>query len=193
MATEVIRWAAEELASLAIGVIYQLRLEREQFDVVLVGSLYNGGPLFLDPLRTAICAEVPGARFVRLAAPPVVGAVLLGMEQAGVDARAVRPRLIATAAANDGISSAVRNTNNTPPRIHSPRCTMACRSGACSAAICSDRVGGPPRNCHRTTDRSITAAAVRLTTPAKARYTANTAKLRTRSAMMFSDSEIGMP
>lgn len=99
VAVEVIRWAAEELASLAIGVIRQLQLEQEQFDVVLVGSLYHGGPLFLDPLQAAICAEAPGARFVRLAAPPVVGAVLLGMEQAGVATRALRPRLMATAAA----------------------------------------------------------------------------------------------
>jgi N-acetylglucosamine kinase-like BadF-type ATPase len=99
VAVEVIRWAAEELASLAVGVIRQLELEREAFDVVLVGSLYNGGPLFLDPLRESICAEAPGARLVRLAAPPVVGAVLLGMEEAGVNTRAARPRLIATAAA----------------------------------------------------------------------------------------------
>ena len=38
----------------------------------------------------------PGARFVRLTVPPVVGAVLLGMEAAGSDARALRPELFAS-------------------------------------------------------------------------------------------------
>jgi N-acetylglucosamine kinase-like BadF-type ATPase len=96
VAQEVIRWTAEELASLAIGVIHQLELERERFDVVLVGSLYNGGPLFTEPLFAAIRAVAPGASFVRLSAPPVVGAVLIGMQIAGLDTHAVRAQLIAS-------------------------------------------------------------------------------------------------
>jgi len=94
VAREVIRWTAEELASLAIGVIRQLALEREAFDVVLVGSLYSGGPLFTEPLQAAIHAEAPGARLVRLTAPPVVGAVLIGMQMAGLDAPRLRPTLL---------------------------------------------------------------------------------------------------
>ena len=96
VALGVIRWAAEELASLAIGVIRQLDLEHERFDVVLVGSLYNGGPLFTEPLFTAIRAVAPGASFVRLTAPPVVGAVLIGMQTAGLDTHLVRARLVAS-------------------------------------------------------------------------------------------------
>lgn len=94
VARTVIHWAAEELASLAVGVIRQLDLQRERFDVVLVGSLYSGGPLFTEPLAAAILAEAPGARLVRLAAPPVVGAVLIGMQLAGLDAPNLRPALI---------------------------------------------------------------------------------------------------
>ncbi len=94
VARNVIRWAAEELASLAVGVIRQLELEHEQFDVVLVGSLYNGGLLFTEPLFAAIRAVAPGASFVRLSAPPVVGAVLIGMQLAGMDTHSVRARLI---------------------------------------------------------------------------------------------------
>jgi hypothetical protein len=41
-------------------------------------------------------AVAPGARFVRLTAPLVVGGVLLGMEQVGLNGRAVRERLIET-------------------------------------------------------------------------------------------------
>ncbi len=96
VALEVIRWAAAELASLAIGVIRQLDLEDEHFDVVLVGSLYNGGPLFTEPLFAAIRSVAPGASFLRLSVPPVVGAVLIGMQQAGVDARLPRALLISS-------------------------------------------------------------------------------------------------
>jgi N-acetylglucosamine kinase-like BadF-type ATPase len=96
VALGVVRWAAAELASLANGVIRQLHLEDQIFDVVLVGSMYNGGPLLLDPMAAAVRAVAPGARFVKLTVPPVVGAVLLGMQAAGLDARALRPNLISS-------------------------------------------------------------------------------------------------
>lgn len=96
VALGVVHWAATELASLANGVIRQLHLERQTFDVVLVGSMYNGGSLLLEPMQDAVRAVAPGARFVRLAAPPVVGAALLGMQAAGLDARDRRPALISS-------------------------------------------------------------------------------------------------
>ncbi len=96
VALAAVRWAAVELASLANGVIRQLELERHTFDVVLVGSMYNGGPLLLEPMQAAVQDVAPGARFVRLAVPPVVGAVLLGMQAAGLDARGLRPSLISS-------------------------------------------------------------------------------------------------
>ena len=97
VAIGVIRWAAGELASLATGVIRQIGLEQQQFDVVLVGSMYNGGPLLLEPLAEAVHAVAPGARFVRLQAPPVVGAVLLGMQAGGLSTQPRRQRLIESA------------------------------------------------------------------------------------------------
>jgi N-acetylglucosamine kinase-like BadF-type ATPase len=96
VALGVVRWAAVELASLANGVIRQLRLEQQAFDVVLVGSMYNGGPLLLEPMKAAVQAVAPGARFVRLTVPPVVGAVLLGMQAGGLPAQALRQDLIAS-------------------------------------------------------------------------------------------------
>lgn len=101
VAQDAIAWAGGGLANLAIGVIRQLEFESLNFDVVLAGSLFNGGPLLVEPLREAIHAVAPGARLVRLAAPPVVGGVLLGMEQGGLaHDPGVRLRLIdgATAA-----------------------------------------------------------------------------------------------
>jgi N-acetylglucosamine kinase-like BadF-type ATPase len=96
MARHAIEWAGRELGGLAVGVIRQLELESLEFDVVLVGSLYDGGPLLIETMRQTVHAVAPGARLVRLTAPPVVGGVLLGMEQASLNGRAVRARLIET-------------------------------------------------------------------------------------------------
>jgi N-acetylglucosamine kinase-like BadF-type ATPase len=82
VANDVIRWAGRELGELAKAVIRQLHFEALDFDVVLLGSMFNGGSMLIDPMRETIHELAPGARLVRLNAPPVVGAVLLGMEQA---------------------------------------------------------------------------------------------------------------
>lgn len=95
VAQAVIRWAGEELASLVVGVVRQLGMQDESFDVVMVGSTFRGGPLLLEPLYAAVHAAAPHARFVPLNAPPVAGAVLLGMRSAGVDGAGVRSPLIA--------------------------------------------------------------------------------------------------
>ena len=96
VARGLILWAGRELGSMANGVIRQLGFEASAFDVVLVGSFFNGGPLLAETMREVIHAVAPGARLVRLHVPPVVGAVLLGMEQAGIDSAAVREALIAS-------------------------------------------------------------------------------------------------
>ncbi len=96
VARGIIRWAGEELADLAKGVIRQLKFQDRAFDVVLVGSMFNGGPMLLEPMKASILAEAPQARFVRLTAPPVVGAVLLGMQKCGLPIPQLRPRLIET-------------------------------------------------------------------------------------------------
>jgi N-acetylglucosamine kinase-like BadF-type ATPase len=96
VARQVIEWAGQELGGLTNGVIRQLGFEALIFDVVLVGSLYDGGPLLIEAMRRTIHTVAPAARLVGLTVPPVVGGVLLGMEQAGLDGRAVRRRLIET-------------------------------------------------------------------------------------------------
>ncbi len=97
VAQGIVRWAGEELADLAKGVIRQLGFQDRAFDVVMVGSMFNGGPMLTDPMKTSILQEAPHARFVRLTAPPVVGAVLLGMQQGGLDITACRGPLLASA------------------------------------------------------------------------------------------------
>jgi N-acetylglucosamine kinase-like BadF-type ATPase len=94
VALDLIRWGGRELGSMAIGVIRQLNFEALDFDVVLAGSFYNGSPLITETMRQTIHTVAPGARLVRLTVPPVVGGVLLGMEQAGLDPSPVREALI---------------------------------------------------------------------------------------------------
>lgn len=94
VALGLIRWAGQELGSMAIGVIRQLNFESLDFDVVLAGSFYNGSPLIAETIRETIHTVAPGARLVRLTVPPVVGGVLLGMEQAGLNPLPVREVLI---------------------------------------------------------------------------------------------------
>lgn len=94
VALEIILWAGRELGSLAVGVIRQLNFEALTFDAVIVGSLYNGSPLLVEAMRQTIHAVAPGACLTKLTTPPVVGGVLLGMEQAGLDAPALREALI---------------------------------------------------------------------------------------------------
>lgn len=94
VAQGLIHWAGQELGSLAVGIIRQLEFQDQPVEVVLTGSLFRGGPMLIRPLEKAVLAEAPRARFVRLAAPPVVGGVLLGMEQAGLPYGEVRRRLL---------------------------------------------------------------------------------------------------
>jgi N-acetylglucosamine kinase-like BadF-type ATPase len=95
-AIEVMRWAGGELGGMAVGVINQLDLQKETFDVVLIGSIFDGHPAIKESLGETVHAVAPGACIVRLNVPPVVGGVLLGMEAAGVDFRSTRQRLIAS-------------------------------------------------------------------------------------------------
>ena len=84
VAQEVIRWAGRELGEMANSVIHQLGFEQLEFDVVLSGSMFEGGNALIDPMAETIRKMAPGARLVRLSVPPVLGAVLIGMEKGGV-------------------------------------------------------------------------------------------------------------
>ena len=84
VALDLVAWAGRELGSLANAVIRQLEFERLAFDVVLLGSMHDGSPLLRTTLEETVRAVAPEARFVRLNAPPVTGAVILAMETIGV-------------------------------------------------------------------------------------------------------------
>jgi N-acetylglucosamine kinase-like BadF-type ATPase len=84
VAMGLIEWAGTELGEMANAVIRQLEFQDLTFDVILGGSMFDGSPTIQDALRRKVHALAPRARIVRLAVPPVVGAVLLAMEQAGI-------------------------------------------------------------------------------------------------------------
>lgn len=98
VALDIVLWAGRELGSLATGVIRQLNFEALEFDAVMVGSLYRGSPLLVNAMRATIHTVAPRARLVALSQPPVLGGVLLGMAQAGLDAAQTRDALIASTA-----------------------------------------------------------------------------------------------
>ncbi len=95
-AQAVMHWAGRELGEMALGIINQLDLQKEQFEVVLIGSLHGGSPILDKTLRKVVLEAAPGTRFVRLTVPPVIGGVLLGMEEAGLNGYAMRGRLFET-------------------------------------------------------------------------------------------------
>jgi N-acetylglucosamine kinase-like BadF-type ATPase len=84
VAIEVIRWAGRELGELACCVIRQMGFEALEFDLVMMGGMFDGGPMLIEPVRQSILGLAQRARLRRLSAPPVVGAALLGMEVAGL-------------------------------------------------------------------------------------------------------------
>jgi N-acetylglucosamine kinase-like BadF-type ATPase len=80
VARELIHWAGCELGEMANAVIRQLEFEDLAFDVVMTGGMFEGGRMLIEPMRATIHRLAPGARLVRLTAPPVLGAVMIGME-----------------------------------------------------------------------------------------------------------------
>jgi N-acetylglucosamine kinase-like BadF-type ATPase len=97
VARELIHWAGCELGEMANAVIRQLEFENLAFDVVMTGSMFEGGEMLIAPMRETIHKLAPKARFVRLNAPPVLGAVILGMEASEYEVTpAIRKTMIDT-------------------------------------------------------------------------------------------------
>ncbi len=94
VALSIIQWAGSELGYTALAVIRQLGIQPKEFEVVLVGSIYEMGEILISPMRQVITSEAPLARLVRLSSPPVVGGVFLAMQQVGLDPTPIREQLI---------------------------------------------------------------------------------------------------
>ena len=96
-ALEVIRWSGEELGWLAVSVARQIEMENDEVEIVQSGSVFEAGEIITGPMRELILRHCPRARLIRLDGPPVVGPVILGMEQAGCDGYVIREKIVRTA------------------------------------------------------------------------------------------------
>jgi len=84
VAVGLVEWGGTELGEMVNAVARQLDFLDREFDVVMIGSMFDGGAPLIEAMRRKVHSAAPRARFIRLACPPVIGAALLAMEQAGV-------------------------------------------------------------------------------------------------------------
>jgi len=96
-ACEVIQWAGEELGWLAVSVARQIEMNGEEVEIIQSGSVFDAGEIITTPMRDIVLKHCPKAKIIHLNCPPVVGAVLLGMEQANFNGYPVREQIIQTA------------------------------------------------------------------------------------------------
>jgi len=82
VAQAIVEWAGNELGSAVGAVVRRLEMEDEPYELVLAGGLFRGKS---ELLEETISRCVPSAHLVRLRSEPVVGAVLMALDQ--VDGR----------------------------------------------------------------------------------------------------------
>lgn len=81
IACDILEWGGRYLGQMVTAAIRKLGMERDEFDVVMAGSVFQGrSPVLADALRMVVHRECPGARLIMPMYEPVVGALLLGME-----------------------------------------------------------------------------------------------------------------
>jgi N-acetylglucosamine kinase-like BadF-type ATPase len=84
IATELVGKQADEIAVMATAAIRKLGMRALDPDVVLGGGIFrNEWSPFLERITAGVHAVAPAARIVRLTAPPVVGAAMLGLDLLG--------------------------------------------------------------------------------------------------------------
>jgi N-acetylglucosamine kinase-like BadF-type ATPase len=84
VAAQLVARQVEEIVAMAGAAIRRLGLTGRDVEVVLGGGLFHGeAPAFLERIRSGIVAVAPAARLTQVAAPPVVGAALLGLDRLG--------------------------------------------------------------------------------------------------------------
>src|SRR5687767_13733298 len=89
-AQDVVESAGRELGWLSVLVARQIEMENEEVEIVQWGSVFEAGELITKTMRDIVQEHCPKAKLIRLDGPPVVGAVILGMEQTGFDSYAIR-------------------------------------------------------------------------------------------------------
>ncbi len=92
VAQQLIDEVSDEIVITANAAIRRLRLTRSDVHVVLGGVLRGANQKMLGRIREGIQAVAPKARMLKLEAPPVLGAALIGLDEMGAS-EAARRRL----------------------------------------------------------------------------------------------------
>jgi N-acetylglucosamine kinase-like BadF-type ATPase len=84
VARGIVEHQADEVVTMAATAIRRLRMSELDPDVVLGGGLFRSGDdRFFERIEAGLRAAASRARIVRLAAPPVVGAAMLALDEGG--------------------------------------------------------------------------------------------------------------
>jgi N-acetylglucosamine kinase-like BadF-type ATPase len=94
VALEVVEWSAAEMGESVLAVARQLELVNVPFEVVMAGSLFPASAIYRRAFEERVGCVASRANFVLLNAPPVTGAVLMGMHAAGMDTAKIRADLL---------------------------------------------------------------------------------------------------
>ena len=82
VAAEIVRRLSDEVITFAVTAMRRLELLSDDTDVVLGGGLIRAAPqAAIDQIAAGVHALAPSANVVVAAAPPIVGAVLLGLDR----------------------------------------------------------------------------------------------------------------
>lgn len=92
-AQETVIFTASELALNVNAVIRQLKFEKIDFEVVMMGSVFKAGDIYIKPFQETILDFAPKAKFVQLFVPPVVGSILLAAECLRLPSRLLKEQL----------------------------------------------------------------------------------------------------
>ena len=82
VARSIVDHLADELITMATALLGRLRMRRLDLEVVLAGGVFQATDrAFYERIEAGIQAAAPAARIVRLAAPPVLGPALIGLDR----------------------------------------------------------------------------------------------------------------
>lgn len=96
VAKQVVEFSASELGKNTNAVIRQLDIQDREFDIILIGSVFKAGDIYLMPFTETVHAFAPGSHLIHLKVPPVVGAILLAAETANINPSLIRETLVAS-------------------------------------------------------------------------------------------------
>ncbi|TET12057.1 ATPase [Candidatus Aerophobetes bacterium] len=85
VAARILKQAGEELGTSVVAVIKNLKMERQEFEIAMIGGVFKAEELILPYFEERIRREAPKARFIKPRFEPAIGAIFLGLQEIGVE------------------------------------------------------------------------------------------------------------